>query len=163
MQWWVVVWLTVPWGVFLYDVCKCVKAFLHEGALLISKAECLHLAGNPPQLPLLALEKDSHCEVHKQLLLYLPYPGEREEGKDGKWGKEGKEWRGMRGGEGGKEGKEVRGRRGEGRGKGRRGKGEEGKDKRRERRRGRRWRFLSFSYVFTQKGHPVLNACQHQR
>ena len=88
-------WLTVPWGVFLDGVCKCVKAFLHEGALLIGKAECLHLAGDPPQLPLLALEKDSHCEVHKQLLLYLPYPGERGEGK---------EWRGMRGGERGKEG-----------------------------------------------------------
>jgi len=44
----------------------------------------------------------------------------------------------------------------EGRGKGRRGKGEEGKEGRRERGRGRRWRFLSFSYVFTQKGHPVL-------
>lgn len=77
---------------------------------------------------------------------------------EGREGVEGNEGRGRGEGREGGKGKEGRGK-----GQGKEGKGEEGKDKRRERRRGRRWRFLSFSYVFTQKGHPVLNACQHQR
>ena len=48
--------------------------------------------GDPRQLPLLPLEVDPHCKVNKQLLLYLPHPGE-EGGGGGGGGGQGKEGR----------------------------------------------------------------------